>query len=511
MVTATQDSLTSAVMVGSDGVEQRQARLSAVKMAPGWIVAIAGIVMVGVVLRVLQLSIFDISHSDELMQYLEQANRLATGHGVVPWEWRFGLRNGLIPQVLSLPLAIGHAFAPGTFAGVRAARLLFLTLTLIALPAAWRIGALTGQVHALLALLVVAVWWESVLYSDLLLSESLGAALMLVGAALLMRAQPSRRGLVAAGLLVGLAVLVRLQFAVFGAVLVIGALKLDLVRWRWFLTGTLVAALIGAVSDLAAGLTPFSWIWVNVAMNIGEGRASRFGTAGPLAYLAMLRDHLWPFMPLVLIGAVAAGPRYRPLLYAALANVAVHSLIGHKEYRFIWISVLTFLLLAGIGSGRLAIWLEARIGRTWPAILAVALVWTGMSAWSAKLTGGATAYRGGGAIPHLANRAADDPRTCAIAVDFEYKGHIVPTLMARPLPLLLVPKAASREGAPLLASLGRAANALVLERLPAGARDFRKVACEDLGDERPCLFVRAGTCTPDEEWSYQRMLEKDDL
>jgi hypothetical protein len=479
----------------------------------GWTAAIVAVAVLAVGLRLAHFSIFDISHSDELMQYLEQANRLVTGHGIVPWEWRFGLRNALVPQLLSAPLALGHALAPGGFAGVWIARLTFAALTLMVLPAAWRLGAPTGRPHALLALLVVAVWWESVLYSDLLLSESLGTALMLMGAALLLGEQSRPRNLALAGLLVGLAVLVRLQFAVFAAVLVIGALRLEVARWRWFLAGALVAALVGALSDLAAGLTPFSWIWVNFQMNIGEGRASRFGTAGPLAYLAMTRDHLWPFMPLVLIGAVAAGPRYRPLLYAALANLAVHSLIGHKEYRFVWLSVLSFLLLAGIGSGRLAEWLARGRSRTAGviALAAVALLWTGMSAWSAHLTGGASAYRGGGAIPRLANRAAADPKICAIAVDYEYKGHIVPSLIPRGVPLLLVPSDISRNGAAMPPALAASANALVLQTLPPGAQGYRRVACEDLGDERPCLFVRAGSCTPGPQWSYQRQLEDNEL
>jgi hypothetical protein len=227
----------------------------------------------------------------------------------------------------------------------------------------------------------------------------------------------------------------------------------------------------------------------------------------------MMRDHLWPFMPLVLIGAVAAGPRYRPLLYAALANLAVHSLIGHKEYRFVWISVLSFLLLAGIGSGRLAEWLARGRGprASALALAVVALLWTGMSAWSAHLTGGASAFRGGGAIPRLANRAAADPKVCAIAVDYEYKGHIVPSLIPRGMPLLLVPSDISRNGAPLPPALAAAANALVLEALPPGAKGYHRVACEDLGDERPCLFVRAGSCAPGPQWSYQRQLEDNEL
>ena len=56
----------------------------------GWILAITAVVLVALVLRWRAFSPFDISHADELMQYLEQAKRIATGQGIVPWEYRYG-------------------------------------------------------------------------------------------------------------------------------------------------------------------------------------------------------------------------------------------------------------------------------------------------------------------------------------------------------------------------------------------------------------------------------------
>ncbi|MEJ2407989.1 MAG: hypothetical protein P8Y48_01320, partial [Novosphingobium sp.] len=140
--------------------------------------AVIGIVFLGLALRVIHFSPLDIMHPDELMQYLEQGNRLATGHGAIPWEARFGLRNALIEQFLAVFLWIGHAVSPGTLFAVYLARAMFAVLTLLVLPAAWRLGALSSRMHAVVALFVAAVWWESVLFSELLLSESLSAALM---------------------------------------------------------------------------------------------------------------------------------------------------------------------------------------------------------------------------------------------------------------------------------------------------------------------------------------------
>src|SRR5690348_17288440 len=42
-----------------------------------------------------------ITHPDEIFQYLEPAHRLVYGYGFVTWEYRFGLRNWLLPGALA--------------------------------------------------------------------------------------------------------------------------------------------------------------------------------------------------------------------------------------------------------------------------------------------------------------------------------------------------------------------------------------------------------------------------
>lgn len=469
-----------------------------------WMAAIAGVVVLGLALRLATFSLFDLRYADEFMQYLEQANRLATGHGIRPWEWRFGLRNALIPQLLSVPFAFGHALAPGSLLGLELARGLFLALACLVLPAAWRLGALAGRAQALTALFVVAVWWESVLYANLVLSETLATVFLFLAAAPLLDARATTRALLLAGLAVGLGVLVRFQFGLFAAVLVVGALRLDLARWRPFALGALLAGGLGLASDLAAGLTPFKWIWTNLTMNVGKDRASEFGTAPPLQYLTELVRHFWPLFPMVLAAAWLAGRRYHPVFWAAIVNILAHSLIAHKEYRFVWVSVLALLVLAAIGSVNLAQrWSLRRGAALGPLALALILAaWTTASALAAKANGGLAAARIGGAVPMLANRAVADPTTCAIALAYEDRAHLVPALLARPVPILLVENAAS----PLPRNLGDGANALLITRAPGDPR-FAKVECAPFAGEEICLWQRSGRCAPAQGATYQAMLE----
>jgi hypothetical protein len=474
---------------------------------------ILAIVILAVALRVHAFSPFDISHADELMQYLEQANRIATGHGIRPWETRYGVRNELIPQLLSLPLWIGHRFAPGTLAGMYLARAIFVALTLIALPAAWRLGALVSRQHALAALFVIAVWWESVLYSNLLLSESLGAAILLLAAAPLLDGKASPGALRTSGFLLGLGLLVRFQFAPFAAILFLYASWRDRNRLLPLLTGGTFAAMLGAASDLARGAIPFSWILVNFGMNIGEGRAAGFGISGPFQYLTDYYLHFGAgALIFALLCAPIAGRRYWPLLVATIATVAAHSLIGHKEYRFVWIATLTLLTLAAIGSLNLFRFLAERRkpgGGNETIPLAVTLaVWALLSLSSFQITGGYASFRGGGPLSKLAAMAADRPEVCRLAVVEAYYAYVAPAIMPRWVPLSVAPKGVYEGTRPLPPDLAVAANALLAEKRPLGTEQYREVACMRLPGERPCLYVRPGACTPDPIYDFQTSLER---
>ena len=482
---------------------------------------IALIVLAGLILRALVFAPFDISHADEIMQYLEQGKRLATGHGIVPWEYRYGARNELIPQLLALPYWLGAKLAPGTLAGMLSARWFYLALTLLALLAAWRLGALASRTHALAALFVAALWYENVLFSTLLLSEVLAAGLIALAAALLLADAPSRAALRWAGLLLGLGVIVRLQYAPFVGVLALARLRLDWRGWRELALGGLAALAIGTASDLAAGQVPLRWVWVNLSYNMGHGRAARFGAAGPFEYLRLVWLHLGPAAPLIIAGALCSPARYRPLVWALAANLLLHSLIAHKEYRFVWLSVWCLTVLAAIASVALAQRLAERLaerrgGTPSPAMLAaIGALWLGASIGAEAQSGGARTMRGGAPIPLSAGDAAAvsgiGAQTCGIALPDQWRAHLVPALLPRDVPLYVAPAAVMSAGEPLPAGLTGSANALIFPELPAGATGYRPLTCRSNGTVKACLFVRAGGCLADPNWTYQAALEREDL
>jgi len=67
---------------------------------------IHALAVTAVALRVALAYRFDqFDHPDALFQYLEQAHRLVYGYGFIPWEYRFGIRNWLLPGALAGLLA----------------------------------------------------------------------------------------------------------------------------------------------------------------------------------------------------------------------------------------------------------------------------------------------------------------------------------------------------------------------------------------------------------------------
>ena len=57
---------------------------------------------------------------------------------------------------------------------------------------------------------------------------------------------------------------------------------------------------------------------------------------------------------------------HAPLLLAtAVANITFHSLIGHKEYSFIFLSVVLFIIIAALGSADWIQWLRTKRAWRW--------------------------------------------------------------------------------------------------------------------------------------------------
>ena len=130
---------------------------------------------------------------------------------------------------------------------------------------------------------------------------------------------------------------------------------LDWLTWGWPFHSTIMYVYYQMKVSSAAGLNPFySYIgWEAVA---------------------------WGFFGVVIVLSALYGALRLPLLFWVAATiVVVHSLVSHKEYRYISPALPFIMTLAGVGSTMAADWLADRIGRPQvrrALMVAVPLVWT---------------------------------------------------------------------------------------------------------------------------------------
>lgn len=401
---------------------------------------------------------------DEHFQVVEFAGLKlgVTPASALPWEHAARIRPWLQPGALVLlARGLGTAGVDDPFVLLRAFRVASGLVSWLALAA---------------LLLAVRAWlpsprWRRVAYLSLALpyfvpylaarlSSESGSTTFLVCAlaALLPLAtgasgepggRPSTGRLVAGGVALGLAFAVRYQAGVAVAGMLLWVLVHDRDRWR-----SLAALAAGMAGPLVLGLAVDAWgygsfevvPWRYLAVNLLEGKAASFGTSPLPAYLWFLAGLFPPFGLALLLGLLLFWWRFpRHLLtWTTLPFVAVHSLIGHKEIRFLFpvlpaATLCVVLLLAAPPAPRA--W-ERWVSR------ATGFLWLGRGTWAFD----AVALLLLCLLPSSDNlelqryfhrHAAEPARWVALADPRVFHGTAVPFVWPRPMPPLEVVKDAA--------------------------------------------------------------------
>jgi GPI mannosyltransferase 3 len=311
---------------------------------------------------------------DEIYQSLEPAHRLVWGRGLVAWEFSSGARPWTLPALLALP------WAALRFVGVSSPNVyipvLKLLLAAVGVATAWAAARLARALGAgpLAAATAGALWAlaaPAIYFSPRGLSEPISALPVTLGLLFAWPADASRRRRLLGAALLGGAVLLRLQDAVLCLGLLLALLGRGQRRPAAEVLGVFaLAALSLGLLDWVTWGHPFQSAFVNLRFNVVEGGGSLWGTSGASYYLRVL----WSSMPevtAVLFLAGALGARRAPGLGAlVVAFIALHSLVPHKELRFILPVLPAWAALAGVGLDSFSRWVAVR----WPAFKDWALV-----------------------------------------------------------------------------------------------------------------------------------------
>ena len=370
---------------------------------------------------------------DEIYQSLEPAHRLVWGRGLVAWEFSEGARPWTLPALVALPWALLRLVGvsnPSIY--IPAVKLLFAAAGVATAWAAARLARAlgAGPMPAATAGALWALAAPAIYFSPRGLSEPLSALPLTLGLLCAWPADaPRRRLLLGAGLL-SLAVLFRLQDALVcvGLLLVLLARRRGRAALQVLGVFTLGALVLGALDWVTWG-RPFQSALVNLHFNLVEGGGRLWGTAETSYYLRVL----WQAMPgvtavLLLAGALAV--RRAPGLCAlVLAFVGLHSLVPHKELRFILPVLPAWAALAGVGLDTAARWVGVRKPALAGWVVAPALLAAVFSAATFhRLTFGdlgayetlkpqASAYQDFGDVNRLLTLAGQLPELCGLKVE----------------------------------------------------------------------------------------------
>lgn len=306
-----------------------------------------------------------IAHPDEHQQYLEVAQKLAFGGPAIEfWEQARGMRNLFYPYLLAGILRVAQALGLDEPLGQGAVLRVMLALAVFSLFAKLCARLVReGQTRLGLSALGLFALLPSFVYLNVRCLSENAMTIPLLGALLCL---PKRPG--AAGLCLGIMFAVRFQSA-FVALGIFGiALYDDIVSWKgaaarpslrqlWhdgqslrMSAGALLAILlfVGLLDKLTLGgwfHSPIEYLEANII----ENKAAAWGTSPWYQYLIWTSAAVWHaafFAALLLVFGLRRGWRW---FVPALAMLLGHSLVGHKEPRFIWGVAPLMVLVAAAG------------------------------------------------------------------------------------------------------------------------------------------------------------------
>lgn len=456
----------------------------------------------------------NVHQPDEVFQTLEPAHRLWFGYSVVSWEWREGIRSWLIPGLLAPIIGLVTAFGGGQPAYAGAIDILMTLLSLSVVAVGFGVGGrFYGRASALLIGLLCAVWFEFVYFAPKTLTEVIAAHVLIIAIWFILTA-PHR--LILIGMLLGLTGIIRFHTGPMVLVAAIWVCRADITtRWPRLLAGAAIPILFQAVLDWITLGAPLQSIWLNLWINVGQARSEFYGTLPFYWYPGRFLIAWGPVFPFILVAALL-GARRAPLLgWMVIVHVAAHSLIAHKEMRFLYPAMPLLIILAGLGACRILSRFSALTAAS-PAMLAgVFVALTGISIAGATNPGFANNWisnRGGqSGMAWLRDRA--DLCGLALAHGPKWPGDWTPSggyfRLHRNVPIYLAPEAAE------LAALTTHYNyALLAQPLGDRLHGYERLQCWTgvVGASTPanapawCVYHRPGTCVLNQDATINRVL-----
>ena len=442
---------------------------------------------------------------DEIFQTLEPAHRLVYGYGVISWEWRLGIRSWVFPTFLAGVMRatawMGSA-SEGYLLGT-AIVLSLISLVTVWFGYAWAKRA-SGTPAAIIAALACSFFFGLVYFAPKALNEVVAAHVLLPGLYLGVYGEKlgERRRLFLAGLLCALAACLRIQLL---PAMAYAMVYFCYPRWRARIPAVAAGASVPVILFGAVDWITWSYPWQSFIRYYKENVVS-----GPGKELTLVQPWYWYVLVLVVLLGPSVlllfnGARRSPFLAIFCAIVVFsHSLIPHKEIRFIYPILAPAITLAAMGIVDLL--REIRHGLKfldnpkWVVAIGVAFLALSSAMLAAQCADWYRTRWGDGAFDRLSR----EPGVCGVgiyrAIWWESGGF---AHLHRDVPIIPLESAAQH------ANDAPSINALIAPAAsPALPSGFVQSQCW----QGVCLFERPGACTApaaDEELNaYLRRIQQ---
>lgn len=426
--------------------------------------------------------------ADEIFQAQEPAHRIVYGFGVLTWEYRLGLRSWVLPGIVAAVVKSTAWISTGSAGYIFGTALFFsiISLTTVWFAYSW-CRRYFGLHYALVAACSTAIWFELVDFGPRVLSEVVAGNLLLPaiywGSLGSEKKSESKKRLFLIGLLLGLSVCLRVQLA--PAVLLL-ALWIMSRSWKTRLLsvggGMLLVLAVFGIVDTITWSFPFHSYFSYFREDILHHRAADSGTLPWHYYIVSLLVHTGPLALLAL-----AGVRRAPILgWTSLAVLIPHSIIAHKEFRYIYLVLPLLLTLASVGLIDSLHFLTLKT-RWRPSVRMISMASAGfVLACSLFLAAEFPRWHKAAGDLRAFSRLSNDSQACGLAVVgihwWDTGGY---TYLDRPIPIFIFSD--NSDARPFTATFNRI---VVPQSAEAPLVNYSPVDCE----EGVCTYRRAGTC-----------------
>jgi hypothetical protein len=470
-----------------------------------------GLLALAMVVRLAAIVAFpSLHHPDENFQLFEQAHRIAFGYGVVPWEFREGIRSPVLPGALAALFWLSERVVGGPEGYLLVARAALAAISLIAVAAVYRMGQETSRTHAVLAGLVAATWFELVYFAGRPLTEAVATTFLVVALALasVPRTHLGFRRLAAIGVCLGLVLMLRFHLAPGLLVVAVWLGGLDL-RGRWvpMALGGLVPLAVFGVADWLYWGAPFSSYVAALRIDLIDGKASIYGVEPPNYFFEQMAD-IWagalPAMAALVILRARASALW---IVVALVIIASHMLIPHKEYRFVFPAFAALALVAAMGSADLIESMRQLPGLPGRALVPVgAALWVGTSLALACAPGFKDEWFETGDVIAASFELAHQDDLCGVlSYNHDWAATGGYAHLHRDVPIF-----ALADDHDIARQSTTAFNAIILthEFLDDFAPQFTLQDCSGDEDDDVCIMKREGGCTRAPDLEVNAMLRR---